>query len=196
MPIQYRTSSRLTNPPSKIEFLFEHIYSFSKSWLYTCYLCNPHTNNLVKIYFINKDLCAVTITSTRTDTRTLIIRTYIMTGYSISRTLLVKLPISVCRHLPRHSCIVLTQQTQSQLVVYTVIIAEQTVITVSENECIYHCDQELDKTGTLKLSVTIICDIMLAPMASEQFPSSQIPSHGLGEPVTNGFQTRANGAAK
>ena len=38
--------------------------------------------------------------------------------------------------------------------VYTVIIAEQTVITVSANECIYQCDQELNKTGTLKPSVT------------------------------------------
>ena len=38
-----------------------------------------------------------------------------------------KLAIPVCRHLLRHSCIVFTQYPQSQLVVYTVIIAEQTV---------------------------------------------------------------------
>ena len=66
------------------------------------------------------------------------------------------------RHLLRHSCIDFTQHPQSQLVVYTVIIAEQTVITVSENECIYQCDQELNNTGTLKPSVTIICDTVLA----------------------------------
>ena len=45
------------------------------------------------------------------------------------------------------TCIVFTQHTQSQHVVYTVIIAEQTVTTVSGNECIYQCDQELTKTG-------------------------------------------------
>ena len=45
------------------------------------------------------------------------------------------------------TCIVFTLHPQSQLVVYTVIIAEQTVTTVSKNECIYQCDQELKKTG-------------------------------------------------
>ena len=50
--------------------------------------------------------------------------------------LLGKLVIPVCRRLLRHSCIVFTQHPQSQLVVYTVIIAKQTLITVSENECI------------------------------------------------------------
>ena len=38
--------------------------------------------------------------------------------------LLGKLALPVCRHLLRHSCIVFTQHPQSQLVVYTVIIAE------------------------------------------------------------------------
>ena len=59
-----------------------------------------------------------------------------MVGHLIS-SILVNLAIPVCRHLLRHSCIVFTQHPQSQLVVYTVRIAEQTVITVSENECIY-----------------------------------------------------------
>ena len=76
--------------------------------------------------------------------------------------LLRKLAIPVWKHLLRHSCIVFTQHPQKQLVVYTVIIAEQTVITVSEKNFIYQCDQELNKTGTLKLSVMIICDIVLA----------------------------------
>ena len=73
-----------------------------------------------------------------------------MAGHLIEDTrLLGKLAITVCRHLLRHSCIVFTQHPQSQLVFYTIIIAEQTVITVSENDCIYQCDQELNKTGTL-----------------------------------------------
>ena len=67
--------------------------------------------------------------------------------------LLGKLATPVCRHLLRHICIVFTQHPQSQFVVHTVIIAEQTVITVSENECIYYCGQEFNKTGTLKPSV-------------------------------------------
>ena len=55
--------------------------------------------------------------------------------------LLGKLSISGCRHLLNHSCIVFTQYPQSQLVVKTVIIADQTLITVSENECLYQCVQ-------------------------------------------------------
>ena len=94
------------------------------------------------------------------------IHTYIHNGWPLDfedTCLLGKLAIPVCRHLLRHSYTVFTQHPQSQLVVYTLIIAEQTVITVSENECIpYQCDQELTKTGTLNLSVTIICDIVLA----------------------------------
>ena len=82
-------------------------------------------------------------------------------GFEDTR-LLGKLAISVCKHLLRHSCIVFTQHTHSQFVVYTVIIAEQTVITISENECIYQCGQRLNKTGTPNPSVTIICDIVLA----------------------------------
>ena len=76
--------------------------------------------------------------------------------------LLGKLAIPVCRHLLRHSSIVVTQHPQSQLVVYTEIIAEQTVVTVSENECIYQCDQQLNNTDALKDSVTIIYDIVIA----------------------------------
>ena len=45
--------------------------------------------------------------------------------------------IPMCRHLFKDSCVVFTQNPQSQIVVYTVGIAEQRVITVSENECIY-----------------------------------------------------------
>ena len=98
-----------------------------------------------------------------------------------TRLLEGKLAISIYRHLLRHSCFVFRQHLQSQLVVYTVRIAEQTVITVSENECILQCDQRLNKTETLKLSVTITCDIVLAHRwASEQFPASQILSHGFG----------------
>ena len=65
-----------------------------------------------------------------------------MAGHSISIT-------PVCTHPPRHSCIVFTQHPQSQFVVHAVIIAEQMVITVSENECIYQCDQTLNKMDTL-----------------------------------------------
>ena len=57
-----------------------------------------------------------------------------------------------------HSCTVFPQDPQSQLVVYTVIIAEQTLITVSENECIYRCDQRT----RVKPSVTITRDIVIA----------------------------------
>ena len=87
------------------------------------------------------------------------VHTYLHNGWPFDfedTRLLGKLAIPVCRHLLRHRCIVFTQHPQSQLVVYTVIIAEQTVIAVSENECIYQCDQELNKTGRLKPSVTII----------------------------------------
>ena len=49
--------------------------------------------------------------------------------------LLGKLAIPVCRNVPRYSCIVFAQHPQSQLVVYTVIAFEQTLITVSEIEC-------------------------------------------------------------
>ena len=88
---------------------------------------------------------------------------YIHNGLPLEDTrLLGKLAIPVCRHLLKHGCTVFTQHPQSQLVVYTAIIAEQTVITVSENECIYQCDQELNDTGTLNPSVTIICDIVQA----------------------------------
>ena len=74
------------------------------------------------------------------------IHAYMHTGWLLDfedTCLLGKLAILVCRHLLRHSCIVFTQHPQSQLVVYAVIIAEPTVITVSENECIYQCDQQL-----------------------------------------------------
>ena len=62
--------------------------------------------------------------------------------------LLGKLAIPVCRHLFRHSCIVFTQHPQSQLRMSVYI--------------------SMNKTGTLKPSVTIICDIVLAqpPMGS------------------------------
>ena len=68
------------------------------------------------------------------------LHTYIHNGWPLDfedTRLLGKLAIPVCRHPLRHSCIVFTQHPQSQLVVYTVTTAEQRVITVSENECIY-----------------------------------------------------------
>ena len=60
--------------------------------------------------------------------------THTTAGHSIfeDTRLLRKLAIPICRHLLRHSCIVFTQNPQSQLVGYTVIIDEQTVITVSD----------------------------------------------------------------
>ena len=95
------------------------------------------------------------------------IHTCIHNGWSLDfeeTRLLRKLAIPVCRHMLMHSYIVFTQHPQSQLVVYTVIIAEQTIITVSENQCIYQCYQEFNKTNTLKLSATIISDIVLAQL--------------------------------
>ena len=72
--------------------------------------------------------------------------------------------------------------------VYTIIIAEQAVITVSENECIYQCDQELNKTDTLKPSVTITCN--LASSATDGLPNSfhlpNFPHMAWGEPAVNG----------
>ena len=89
--------------------------------------------------------------------------TYIHNGWLLDFKdirLLGKLAIPVCRHLLRHICIVFTQHPQSQLVVYTTIIAEQTIITVSKRVYI-SVWSKLNKTGTLKPSVTIICDIVL-----------------------------------
>ena len=101
-----------------------------------------------------------------------------------------KLAIPVCRHLLMHSCIVFTQHPQSQLVGYTLII------TVSGNECIYQCDQELNKTGTLQPSATIVCDIVLAQSLMGFRTVSIFPiSLTWHETVAYGFQTFANVAA-
>ena len=70
--------------------------------------------------------------------------------------------------------------------VYTVRIAEQTVITVSENECIY-ISMIKDWTETLGH------DNRTSVLASFHLPN--FPHLGLGEPVAYGFHTLANGSA-
>ena len=84
--------------------------------------------------------CRHAHTQTRNTLIPIHLHIYIHNGWPLNfeaTSLLGKLAIPVCRHLIRHSCIVSTQHPQSQLVVYTVIIAEQTVINISEKECIY-----------------------------------------------------------
>ena len=79
------------------------------------------------------------------------LHTYIPNGWTVDfedTRLRGKLAIPVCRHLLWHSCIVFSQHPQRQLVVYTVIIAEETVITVAENELVYQRDQELNNSNT------------------------------------------------